>query len=156
MISLIAAMGNNRVIGLNNDMPWHLPADLAYFKKVTTGHTIVMGRKTYESIGRPLPKRRNVILTNNKSYSAPGCEIVHSKEEIREICKDEKECFIIGGSGLFTLFWDEVDRLYVTLIHESFSGDTFFPQINEKKWRIVSEERGIVDEKNRYAHDYRV
>lgn len=156
MICYIVAMDRNRVIGKDNNMPWHLPADLAHFKKVTTGHTVVMGRKTYESIGRPLPNRKNVILTTNTSYEAPGCTIVHTKEEIDRLCKKEQKCFIIGGSELYHLFLSEADRLYVTVIDEAFVGDTYFPEIDHAKWKMISSETGMVDEKNKYPHEYRI
>jgi dihydrofolate reductase len=155
MISFVVAMDQERVIGKENQLPWHLPADLAYFKRVTTGHTIVMGRKTYESIGRPLPKRRNVVLTRDRQYEAEGCEVVHSIEEVLNIVKQDEECFVIGGTEVFMLFWDHVDRLYVTYIDETFEGDTFFPEIDENEWEVVSVEEGIVDEKNRYRHEFR-
>ncbi len=155
MISFIVAFDRDRVIGKNNRLPWHLPNDLARFKRITTGHTVVMGRKTYESIGRPLPNRRNVILTRNKSFEAEGCEVVHTYEEVINRCRDEK-CFIIGGSELFSLFWEDAERLYVTFIDASFDGDTFFPPIDERDWQLVSVEEGNVDEKNKYRHEFRL
>ncbi|ARK31945.1 dihydrofolate reductase [Halalkalibacter krulwichiae] len=156
MISFIVAMDRNRAIGVNNQLPWHLPADLAFFKRVTTGHTIVMGRKTYESIGRPLPKRRNVVLTQNKDFRVEGCDVVTNVNEVLHLSKQEDECFIIGGTQIFSLFWEHVDRLYVTYIDEEFEGDTFFPEIEKEKWELVSVTEGIVDEKNRYPHEFRV
>ncbi|WP_332695790.1 dihydrofolate reductase [Halalkalibacter lacteus] len=155
MISFVVAMDRNRLIGKENQLPWHLPADLAYFKRVTTGHTIVMGRKTYESIGRPLPKRKNVVLTRSEGYEAEGCEVVHDIEDVLQMAKQEKECFVIGGTEVFRLFWDYVDRLYVTYIDETFDGDTYFPKIEEEQWEIASVEMGKVDEKNRYPHEFR-
>lgn len=155
MISFVVAMDQNRVIGKENQLPWHLPADLKYFKKVTTGHTIVMGRKTFESIGRPLPNRRNVVLTRDEQYEAEGCEVVNTIEEVLSIARKEEECFVIGGTEVFMLFWDHVDRLYVTYIDESFEGDTFFPEIDRAEWEIVGVEEGVVDEKNRYRHEFR-
>ncbi|NEU30096.1 dihydrofolate reductase [bacterium LRH843] len=156
MMSFVVAMEQNRVIGKDNKLPWHLPADLAYFKKVTTGHTIIMGRKTYESIGRPLPNRRNVILTRDPNFYAEGCDIVHSPDEIVKLCNGDGECFVIGGSELFSLLWNEVDRLYVTYIDANIPGDTFFPEIDESKWQLCSARQGKVDEKNRYAHEFRI
>ncbi|MDT8858663.1 dihydrofolate reductase [Alkalihalobacillus sp. MEB130] len=155
MISFVVAMDQNRVIGKDNQLPWHLPADLAFFKKVTTGHTIVMGRKTYESIGRPLPKRRNVVLTRDEQYKAEGCDVVHTVEAVLDIAQQEDECFVIGGTEVFKLFWEHVDRLYVTYIDETFEGDTFFPEISDDEWEIVFVEKGVVDEKNRYRHEFR-
>lgn len=127
MISLIVAHDNNRVIGLNNEMPWHLPGDLAYFKEKTMGKPIIMGRNTFESIGRPLPGRRNIIITRNKAYEAAGAEIVHSLEEALELTKDAEEQMVIGGEQIFKEALPLADRLYITKIDHSFEGDTFFP-----------------------------
>ncbi|WP_062047474.1 dihydrofolate reductase [Bacillus sp. JCM 19034] len=156
MISFIFAMDRNRAIGYQNDLPWHLPNDLAFFKRVTTGHTIVMGRKTYDSIGRPLPKRRNIIITRNKSFMAEGCEVIHTKEELLNMTSAETETFIIGGTDIFNLFWDMVDRLYITYIDDTFKADTYFPVINEQEWRLISSEPGIIDEKNKHQHEFRI
>lgn len=127
MISLIVAHDVNRVIGLNNEMPWHLPGDLAYFKKMTMGKPIIMGRNTFESIGRPLPGRRNIVITRNKAYSAEGIEVVHSLEEALTLVQAEPEIMIIGGQQIFTEALPMADRLYITKIDHSFEGDTFFP-----------------------------
>ncbi|GAE33254.1 dihydrofolate reductase [Halalkalibacter akibai] len=156
MISFVVAMDRNQVIGKDNQLPWHLPADLKFFKKVTTGHTIVMGRKTYESIGRPLPNRHNVILTTNANYEAEGCEVVHQVEDVLQMVNQDEEFFIIGGTQVFSLFWDYVDRLYVTFIDHEFEGDTFFPKIEQDQWDMVSAELGMVDEKNVYPHEFRI
>jgi dihydrofolate reductase len=156
MISFVVAMDRNRLIGKENQLPWHLPADLAYFKKVTTGHTIVMGRKTYESIGRPLPNRKNVVLTRSEDFEASGCEVVHHLDDVLQMAKQEEECFVIGGTQIFSLFWDSVDRLYVTFIDHEFEGDTYFPEIEQEQWEVVSVDQGIVDEKNQYPHEFRI
>ncbi|MET3506294.1 dihydrofolate reductase [Halalkalibacter oceani] len=156
MLSYIVAMDQNRAIGKENQLPWHLPADLQYFKRVTTGHPIVMGRKTYQSIGRPLPKRRNVVMTRDRGFVAEGCEVVHEREQVMALSREGEEFFVIGGSELFQLFWHDVDRLYVTLIHETFAADTFFPPIDEQEWRLISSVAGQRDEKNRYDHDFLV
>ncbi|MEK4137182.1 type 3 dihydrofolate reductase [Kurthia sp. FSL E2-0154] len=131
MISLIVAHDNNRVIGLNNEMPWHLPGDLAYFKEKTMGKPIIMGRNTFESIGRPLPGRRNIIITRNKAYEAAGAEIVHSLEEALELTKDAEEQMVIGGEQIFKEALPLADRLYITKIDYSFEGDTFFPSYED-------------------------
>ncbi|MGE7759810.1 dihydrofolate reductase [Peribacillus sp. NPDC097895] len=155
MISLIVAMDQNRVIGKNNQLPWHLPADLQYFKKVTMGHPIVMGRKTFESIGRVLPGRENVIVTRNQDFKAEGCVVLHDILQIKTYADDsDKEVFVIGGAEIFKEIMPVTDRLYITEIHETFEGDTFFPLINEKEWDKISSIQGIMDEKNRYAHDF--
>ncbi|GEK34173.1 dihydrofolate reductase [Kurthia sibirica] len=128
MISLIVAHDKNRVIGLNNQMPWHLPGDLAYFKRMTMGKPIIMGRNTFESIGRPLPGRKNIIITRNKNYEAQGASVVHSLTEAIDLAQNEHdEIMIIGGQQIFTEALPLADRLYVTLIDHEFEGDTYFP-----------------------------
>ncbi|PAK36288.1 dihydrofolate reductase [Peribacillus simplex] len=155
MISLIVAMDQNRVIGNNNKLPWHLPADLQYFKKVTMGHPIVMGRKTFESIGRVLPGRENVIVTRNQEFKAEGCVVLHDIAQIKMFADNhEEEVFVIGGAEIFKEILPFTDRLYITEIHETFEGDTFFPEIDENEWDEVSSNPGSIDEKNRFAHDF--
>lgn len=156
MISFIVAMDKHRLIGKENDLPWRLPADLAHFKRVTSGHTVIMGRKTYESIGKPLPNRRNVVVTRSQAYTAEGVDIVHSIDEAIRLTEHENETFVIGGSELFKAFWPHADRMYVTYIDEVFDGDTYFPEIDGQEWELVSIEAGIVDEKNVYPHEFRV
>ncbi|MFC4322762.1 dihydrofolate reductase [Litchfieldia salsa] len=152
MISLLVAMDKNKLIGKDNDLPWRLPADLAYFKNLTMGHPIVMGRKTYESIGRPLPGRENIIITRNLSYAVEGCEVINSTEEIIELSKTKKEIFVIGGSEIFKEILPFVDKLYITEIEEEFEGDTFFPNFNLENWDLKTREKGIKDEKNPYEY----
>ncbi|MFJ7678236.1 dihydrofolate reductase [Peribacillus sp. NPDC097206] len=155
MISLIVAMDEKRVIGKDNKLPWHLPADLQYFKKVTMGHPIVMGRKTFESIGRILPGRENVIVTRNHEFKAEGCTILHDVDQIKTYADNsEQEVFVIGGAEIFKEILPVTDRLYVTEIHEVFEGDTFFPIINETEWETVETTPGVTDDKNLYAHDF--
>ncbi|MBL0385248.1 dihydrofolate reductase [Tumebacillus sp. ITR2] len=149
MISLIVAMDENRVIGKDNAMPWHLPADLAHFKAVTMGHTVVMGRKTFESIGKPLPGRRNVVLTRQVDFSAEGVEVIHSLEEL-----PEGDVFVIGGAELFRELLPRADRMYLTLIRHAFEGDTFFPEFDGLNWQVVEQKPGVVDERNVYRHTY--
>ncbi|OLO28555.1 dihydrofolate reductase [Alkalihalophilus pseudofirmus] len=157
MISFLVAMDRNRVIGKNNDLPWELPADLAYFKKVTMGHPIVMGRKTYESIGRPLPGRENIIITRNQEYTAEGCTVLHSIEDVQKVIDHhEKEVFIIGGAEIFKEAFPIADKLYITHIDEEFDGDTFFPEFNLSDWHEVSREKGMKDEKNPYDYYFSV
>ncbi len=136
LISLIVAHDKNRVIGLNNKMPWHLPGDLQYFKEQTMGKPMIMGRKTFESIGRPLPGRRNIVITRNADYTAKGIEVVHSLEDALALVKDEPEIMIIGGEQIFREALPLADRLYVTEIHHTFEGDTYFPAYEE--WQRVS------------------
>lgn len=146
-------MDNNRVIGKNEKLPWHLPADLNFFKKVTMGHPIVMGRKTFESIGRPLPGRENIVITRNENYKTEGCTIINSVSNIKEIEKQiDEEVFIIGGAEIFKETFPIVDRLYITLIDDVFDGDTFFPKFDENLWKLISKEKGIKDDKNIYNY----
>jgi dihydrofolate reductase len=134
MISIIVAMSKNRVIGNNNTLIWHLPEDLKRFKELTTGNTIVMGRKTYESIGRPLPNRRSIIITRDPDYSVEGCEVVNSLEEA--LLLSNSDCFIIGGGEIYRQAIDIADRIYLTLINKEFEGDTSFPEL--KDWVEIS------------------
>lgn len=154
MISFLLAMDKNHVIGKDNDLPWHLPADLAYFKQTTWGHPIVMGRKTHEAIGKALPGRRNIIVTRNSTYAAEGCEVIHSITEAFQLLDTNKEAFVIGGAQLFSAFLPYADRLYITYIHESFDGDTYFPEIAENKWIKISDKKGTKDVKNPYAFSF--
>jgi dihydrofolate reductase len=155
MISHIVAMDQNRVIGKDNRLPWHLPADLAYFKKVTMGHAIIMGRKTFESIGRPLPGRENVIVTRNQSFQAEGCTVIHSIEEVCQFAaKRNDEVFVIGGAELFRVTLPFAERLYVTKIEANFPGDTFYPAFDESEWQLVSYTKGKKDEKNPYDYAF--
>ncbi|KQC47615.1 dihydrofolate reductase [Geobacillus stearothermophilus] len=156
MMSHIVAMDENRVIGKDNGLPWHLPADLAYFKRVTMGHAIVMGRKTFEAIGRPLPGRENIVVTRNRSFRPEGCLVLHSLDEVKQWAagRNDEEVFIIGGAELFQATMPLAARLYVTKIFASFPGDTFYPPISEQEWEIVSYTQGTIDEKNRYDHAF--
>lgn len=155
MISLLYAMDKNRLIGSNNQLPWHLPQDLAYFKRITLNHKIVMGRKTFDSIGRPLPKRENIIITRDNQFACSGCTILHSIDEIVKLSNEtDEEIFVIGGSEIFKEILPYSDRLYVTYIHHEFEGDTFFPATNESDWKVISKEQGIMDEKNPYDFDF--
>lgn len=139
MISLIVAHDKNRVIGYKNKMPWHLPEELKYFKKMTMGKPIIMGRKTFESIGRPLPGRRNIVITRNPDYKEEGIEVVSSLDDGLELVKDAEEVMIIGGEQIFKLAFPLVDRLYITFINYEFDGDTFFPYYDLTNWNLVSE-----------------
>ncbi|ART76761.1 dihydrofolate reductase [Sutcliffiella horikoshii] len=154
MISIIVATDKNNLIGKDNDLPWRIPADLAYFKKVTLNSTIVMGRKTYESIGKPLPKRRNIILSR-QDFHADGCETLHSIEEVESLNVDGEELFIIGGAHIFMETLPIADFLYLTYIEEEFEGDTYFPEINEQDWELIYSEKGIRDEKNPYDYYFK-
>ncbi|AIQ64289.1 dihydrofolate reductase [Paenibacillus stellifer] len=153
-ISLIWAMGHDGVIGKGGTMPWHLPRDFAFFKERTMGRAMLMGRKTWDSLGgKPLPGRTSIVLTRDDSFSAEGAKVVHSLEEALQAAGDETELMVIGGAEIYKITLPVADRLIVTLIEESFDGDTFFPEIDWSQWTEVSSENGIKDEKNPY--DYR-
>ena len=153
LFSAIVAMSANRVIGKDNQLPWHLPADLRHFKELTLGKTIVMGRKTYESIGKLLPGRKNVILTHNKDYQVEGAVIIHALEELNHF--SEEEIFIIGGEKVFRESWPKLTRIYLTEIHAQIEGDTYFPELSEE-WRCVQEEKHTADEKNAYNYSFKI
>lgn len=142
MISLIVAHDKNRVIGFENKMPWHLPGELQYFKDQTMGKPMIMGRKTFESIGRPLPGRRNIVVTRNVDYQREGIEVATSLEEALKLAGNEKEVMIIGGEQIFKIALPIADRLYITQIENDFSGDTFFPNYGNE-WKLISESEPI-------------
>ena len=155
-LSIVVAMDENRLIGKDNKLPWHLPADLVYFKKITTGKSIVMGRKTYDSIGRPLPNRRNIVISRNSKTLITGCEVLSSIDEMLSITKDEDEVMIIGGASLCEQLLPQVSRLYITKIEGKFDGDVHFPEHNEADWRRVSCESHLPDDLNEHAHHFLV
>lgn len=139
MISLMVAHDPNRVIGRNNQLPWHIPEDLAYFKKHTINKAIVMGRNTFESIGRPLPKRRNIVVSRQKDLTIEGVDVVNSIEDAVKLAEEfHPEVMIIGGEQIFKTVLPTADRLYITLIHDEFEGDTYFPEYGEG-WELTSE-----------------
>ena len=139
-ICLIAALAANRVIGRNNALPWRLPADLKRFKALTTGHPVVMGRKTYESIGKPLPGRRNLVISRNRDYIAPGCEVFHGLEAAIAACSGAEEVFIIGGAELYREALPRAHRLEFTEIQAEFEGDAVFPEYSSGEWRETARE----------------
>ena len=156
MITIIAAIGLNNELGKDNDLIWHLPADLKRFKKVTSGHAIIMGRNTFESIGKPLPNRRTIIITRNTSYKKEGCDVVHSLEEAINLIKDQKNAFIIGGAQIYKEAIEKqlVDQLDITKVHQNFEADVFFPTIDQSVWEEISEETFLPDDKNKYAYSF--
>ena len=151
MIKIIVAMSNNRVIGNNNKLIWKLSSDLKRFKELTTGQSVVMGRKTYESIGRPLPNRRNIIITRNLEYEVEGCETVSSLEEA--LLLTNNDCFIIGGGEIYKQSLEVADKIYLTLVHKEFEGDTSFPELS-KEWATINCEDFEADEKNEYNYSF--
>lgn len=152
-ISLIAAMSKERAIGANNQMLWHLPKELAHFKRTTLNKTVLMGRKTFESIGsKPLPNRRNVILTRQADLEIEGCEIIHSVEEALQKYGQDGELMITGGAEIYQLFMPIVDRIYITKVDVNIANaDAYFPEINENEFQLISSERVDNDEKNKYS-----
>ena len=151
MIKIIVAISKNRVIGDSNRLIWNLPADLKRFKEITTGHPIVMGRKTYESIGRPLPDRRNIVITRDKSYEVDGCEVVNSIDEA--LLLTGSDCFIIGGGEIYKQTLNVAEQIYMTLVDEEFEGDTNFPELSAD-WYVSKKEDFISDEKNPYNYSF--
>ena len=155
-IALIVAIAENRVIGNKNQLPWHLPADLKYFKSKTMGNAIAMGRKTYESIGKPLPGRRNIVVTRNKNWSAEGIFTANSLEDAIENAKNNNEdtLFIIGGAELYQQAIEFCEIIYLTEVKEKFTGDVYFPEIKSGGWKETSRVSHHPDEKNKYPYDF--
>ena len=151
MIKIIVAMSKNRVIGNNNELIWKLSSDLKRFKELTTGHPVVMGRKTYESIGRPLPNRRNIIITRNSEYEVEGCETVSSLEEA--LLLTNNDCFIIGGGEIYKQSLEIADKIYLTVVHNEFEGDTQFPELDET-WAKIDVKGFTSDDKNEYDYSF--
>ena len=156
MISIIVAAAENNAIGYKNKLLWHMPADLKYFKKTTMGHTVIMGRKTYESVGKPLPGRRNIIITRQKDYTAPGTQIVHSLKQAIALCDRQEESFIVGGAEIYAEALGYTDRIYMTLIYAEFQADTFFPPVDQKLWHLVSESYHDADASNPYDYNFMI
>lgn len=155
ILSMIVAHANNRIIGKDNDMPWHLPADLAYFKKTTLGKPVVMGRKTYESIGRPLPGRKNIVISRDASYSAEGIETAVSVEQALELAGEVEEVMVIGGGAIYAHCLPAAQRLYITHIDADIDGDTQFPEYDtDTVWQKTASEVKAPDEKNAYSLDF--
>lgn len=152
-LSMIVAMAKNRVIGADGKIPWHLPNELQLFKRVTMGHHIIMGRKTYESINRLLPGRTTVIVTRQKDYAVPGAKIAHALDEAVALCTGDSEIFVIGGGELYRAALPLADRIYLTVVDTEPEGDTLMPGFDAAKWKIISIQQFSRDE--RHAHDYR-
>lgn len=154
MLSFVVAMDRNHIIGLNNDLPWHLPKDLKFFKEKTTGHTLIMGRKTYDSLGRPLPNRKSVVLTSGNPSYPEEVVVIHDVGTIKEWNEKQpdEEFFVIGGAAVFEQVLPFVDRMYITWIDESFEGDTHFPAFSEDDWDLTCKDKGEKNEKNPYDY----
>lgn len=153
-ITLIAAAGENNELGKDKDLVWHLPDDFKRFKQLTTGHTIIMGRKTFETFPDLLPNRTHVIITRKEDYNPPGTTVVHSLKKALEVAKDDPQPFIIGGGEIYKLSMESADCIELTRVHGRFEADTFFPEIDEKKWKLVASETHPKDERHNYAFTY--
>jgi dihydrofolate reductase len=157
-IHLIAAVANNQVIGGDNRLLWHLPADLKHFKDLTMGHTLIMGRKTFESIGKPLKGRRTIVITSQTEYNAQGCLLARSLREALTLAGEEKEVFIAGGGQVYdqAIRLPQASRIHLTRIFASFTGDTFFPEIDPAQWELSERSDREADEKNPYPYSFQV
>ena len=155
-LSIIVAMDRNRVIGRGGVLPWHISSDLKNFKKITMGKPILMGRKTHDSIGKPLPGRENIILTNNKKYSAEGCTVKNTLDEVHTYCERQLELVVMGGAILYSQTLDKADKLYITEVNASVNGDTFFPEYKGNQWREISRESFNADENNEFDYSFTV
>ncbi|HOY18353.1 MAG TPA: dihydrofolate reductase [Haliscomenobacter sp.] len=158
IVSVIVAAAKNRVIGMHNQIPWYLPADLKYFKKITTNHHVIMGRNTFNSIGRPLPNRTNVIVTRDIFFAATDCLVAHSVDEALELAYDngETEAFIIGGGQIYEQSQEYWDKIYLTEVNLEPEGEVFFPEINLKEWRLTFKQPLLADEKNEMDYTFKV
>ncbi len=156
MLSIIVAKANNNVIGKDNTLIWHLPEDLKRFKALTTGKTIIMGRKTFDSLGRILPNRKHVVITRNLNFKVDSdmVKVIHEIEELKEYIDSKEECFVIGGGVIYNMLMPYVDKIYVTQLNEDFEGDTYFPIIDENIWKIEKKEEGIKNQENPYNYEY--
>ena len=153
MISIIVAIAENNAIGKDNDLLWHIPSDLKRFKKITSGHTVIMGRRTFESLPRrPLPNRRNIVITDIRDEMFEGCEMAYSIDEALAKCESPEENFVIGGASVYRQFLRYADRLYLTLVKKSYDGDVFFPEIDFSQWRLSSSEVFPPDETRDFSY----
>jgi dihydrofolate reductase len=152
--SLVVAMARNRVIGRDNQLPWRLPADMAFFKRITMGHPVLMGRRTHESIGKPLPGRQNIVVSGQAGYKAPGCIVAHSMDEAYRAAGDAAEVCIIGGSAIFEASLPSADTIYLTEVDADVPGDVYFPRFDRHEWTEKELERHAVDE--RHAYPFRI
>jgi len=156
MISIIAAMTDNRVIGVNNQLPWNLPADMKWFRQQTMGKPVLMGRKTYDSIGRPLPKRRNIVISRDGALKIDGCEVVGSAAAAFQLCGTEQEVMIIGGASFYEQTLPQANRLYLTLVHSEIAGDAWFPEIDFDQWKELERIDHHADEANAFDYSFLV
>ncbi|MFA5626043.1 MAG: type 3 dihydrofolate reductase [Thiohalomonadaceae bacterium] len=155
-ISIIAALAENRVIGIENRLPWHLPGDMRWFRRHTLGKPILMGRKTFESLGRPLPERHNIVVTKDTGYQAAGATVVHSIDEALQTAGDVSEVMIIGGESFYRQMLPQADRLILTLVHAKITGDAWFPEFAWADWQEIEREDHVADEQNTHAFSFLV
>ena len=153
-LAIIVATDEQGLIGKDNDLPWKLSADLQYFRRVTMGKPLIMGRNTHESIGRALPGRKNIVVSKNTDYQAEGCCVVHSVDKAIEVCDGAEEVMVMGGASLYKQLLPQADRLYLTHVHASLEGDTWFPDWLKSEWHEVSREDHLADDKNDYAYSF--
>lgn len=154
IVTAVVAMAQNRAIGKDNELLWHLPDDLKHFKNITRGHTVIMGRKTFDSVGKPLPNRRNIVITRQKGLDISGAETVHSVEEALTLCPADEEVFIVGGAEIYKLALPRTDRIYLTTVHQRYEGDAYFPETDPLQWKEVASERHEADEKHSVAFTF--
>ena len=153
IVSIVVAISENHAIGKDNKLLWYLPRDLKHFKEITTGHTIIIGRKTYDSVGKPLPNRRNIVITR-KNIAIEGCEVVNSVEAALALCKDEAEVFIVGGAEIYQQAMHLTDRIYLTIVHAKFEADAYFPEIKEDIWIEVERDDHEPDDRNLLPYSF--
>jgi len=154
MVTIIAAVGRNRALGKDNDLIWHIPADLRRFKSLTRGHHVIMGRKTFESLGRPLPKRTNIIVSRNPDYKAEGCIVVNSLEKALEIAQSDPKPFILGGAEIYKQALSFADAMDLTYVHENFEADAFFPEFDPQEWELTGREDFKKDDENPFDYSF--
>ncbi|MEJ7558358.1 MAG: dihydrofolate reductase [Pedobacter sp.] len=151
---MVVAIGENNAIGKDNELLWYLPKDLRHFKTITNGHTVIMGRKTFESVGKPLRNRRNIIITRNTDLQIEGTEVVHTIEDALELAKEDGEVFIIGGAEIYKMAMKHTDKIFLTVVHETFEADAFFPEIDKNLWVETASEKHLPDEKNNLSFTF--
>ncbi|MFK5970364.1 MAG: dihydrofolate reductase [Candidatus Marithrix sp.] len=156
MLTLSVAMDENGLIGTNNNLPWYLPADLKHFRTITMGKPIIMGRKTYESIGHPLKGRLSIIVSNNPNLTINNCQVFNRLDEILEFSHNYNEAIVIGGVAIYTMLLPYVQRMYITRIHAKFTGDTYFPEYPAEQWQEIERQNCPADEKNHYSYSFTI
>ncbi|GAA4088231.1 dihydrofolate reductase [Mucilaginibacter panaciglaebae] len=152
-VSIVVAIAENHAIGKDNKLLWHLPKDLNHFKETTSGGTVIMGRKTYDSVGKPLPNRRNIVITRQQIEIA-GCEVVNSLQAALDLCRSQDEVFIVGGAEIYKQAMPLTDRIYLTIVHENFEGDTYFPEIKSDMWKETGRADHEPDERNLFPFSF--